>query len=387
MSISGNLQTMELSEVLQWLGHTAKTGVLVLGNGLVEKRIIFLRGDVVMTASTDPKEYLGHFLVSHGLIDEVTLAKAMKMQDENKMLLGKILVTMGAIEEAELDRMLRLKLEESVYEIFTWPAGDFRFIDEDLDEGSIIPLNFNVNALALEGARRADEWSRLREAIPSKDCVAVAVAPLVADEDDAVARRVLDLVDDDRTVEEIALHAHASEFQVYRVIAMQVEPGNLKLVRPRYLAAEGAPAAGASPAAAPDGGPDLDSNGLLGKAETLLKKNDFERAIGHFRAALNLDPHNETIRTRVREVEADVERRLQSEGLSPDSVPRLLRSMEELAALEITPHEGFILSRVNGTYDIQTILKISPMPAISALLVFRRLRSAGHISLGANGDA
>ncbi len=50
------------------------------------------------------------------------------------MLLGKILVTIGAIEESQLDHMLRLKLEESVYEIFTWPSGDFRFLDEDLDE-------------------------------------------------------------------------------------------------------------------------------------------------------------------------------------------------------------------------------------------------------------
>ena len=53
MSITGNLQTMQLSEVLQWLGHTAKTGALVLSNGSVEKRIIFLRGEVVMTASTE----------------------------------------------------------------------------------------------------------------------------------------------------------------------------------------------------------------------------------------------------------------------------------------------------------------------------------------------
>ena len=376
MSITGNLQTMELAEVLQWLGHTGKTGVLVLSNGLVEKRIIFLRGDVVMTASTDPKEYLGHFLVSHGLIDEVTLAKAMKMQDQNKMLLGKILVTMGAIQEPELETMLRLKLEESVYQVFTWLEGDFRFIDEELDQFSIIPLNFNVNALALEGTRRADEWQRLRLLIPSKNCVAVAVGPLMAEEADTVARRVLALVNDDRTVEEIALHAHASEFHVYRVLASQIERGTLKLVRPRQVTA---------PETEADGETELGSKGLLGRAETLLKNDEYEPAIGHFRAALNLAPHNEQIRARVAAVESEIEKRLRAEGLRPASVPRLLRPMEELATLDISPHEGFILSRVNGTYDIQTILKISPMPAINALLVFRRLRSAGYIDLGSAG--
>ena len=373
MSISGNLQTMELSEVLQWLGHTAKTGVLVLSNGLVEKRIIFIRGEVVMTASTDPKEYLGHFLVSHGLIDEVTLAQAIKMQDDNKMLLGKILVTIGALEESQLDHMLRLKLEESVYEIFTWPSGDFHFIDEDLDETSIIPLNFNVNALALEGSRRADEWQRLREAIPSKDCVVVATGALAAPEGDTVAHRVLGLINDDRTVEEIALHAHASEFQVYRVLASQVEPGNVKLIRPRVISSEGE--------ARTDEPTGLDNTGLLAKAEELLTRGEYESSIGHFRAALNLDPHNERIRSRTATVENEVEKSLRAEGLSPDAVPRLKQTMEELSKLQISPHEGFILSRVNGTYDIQTILKISPMPSINALLVFRSLRSAGHIEL------
>lgn len=373
MSITGNLQTMELSEVLQWLGHTAKTGVLVLSNGLVEKRIIFMRGEVVMTASTDPKEYLGHFLVSHGLIDEMTLAKAIGMQDENNMLLGKILVTIGAIEEEQLDRMLRLKLEESVYEIFTWPSGDFRFIEEDLDSSSIIPLKFNVSALALEGSRRADEWQQLRATIPSKDCVAVSVGALTAAENDAVARRVLALVNDDRTVEEIALHAHASEFQVYRVLASQVEDGRLKLVRPRLPEAKGR-ASLEAPA-------ELDSGGLLNKAEDLLHSTEYELAIGHFRAALNLDPHNDKIRQRAATVEAEIEKRLRGEGLLPEAVPRLQHTMEELAQLQISPHEGFILSRVNGTYDIQTILKISPMPSINALLVFRSLRTAGYIDL------
>jgi len=374
MSITGKLQTMQLSEVLQWLGHTAKTGVLVLSNGSVEKRIFFMRGEVIMTASTDPKEHLGHFLVSHGLIDEVTLAKAIGMQSENKMLLGKILVTIGALEESQLDRMLRLKLEESVYEIFTWPSGDFRFIDEDLDEASIIPLKFNVNALALEGSRRADEWQRLRETIPSKDCIAVETGPLTAAESDSVAHRILALVNDDRTVEEIALHAHASEFHVYRVLASQVENGSLKLIRPRLVSTQSEAPANSVTA-------ELDSAGLLKKAENLLESDEYEQAMGHFRAALNLDPHNEKIRSRKATVEAEIEKRLSGEGLHPNSVPRLEHTMEELAQLQISPHEGFILSRVNGTYDIRTILKISPMPSIDALLVFRSLLAAGHINL------
>ena len=91
MSVAGNLKTMELSELLQWLSQSHKTGTLVINNGSTEKKIIFDDGVIVSSSSSDPNEYLGHFLVSHGFIDELTLAKAMEMQEENKMLLGKIL--------------------------------------------------------------------------------------------------------------------------------------------------------------------------------------------------------------------------------------------------------------------------------------------------------
>ena len=114
MSISGNLKTMEASELLQWLAHTGKTGTLAISDGRTEKKVFFDRGTVIMTASSDPKEYLGHFLVSHGLIDEVTLAEAMEKQESNKALLGKILVTSGAISEEALNRMLRLKVEAAI---------------------------------------------------------------------------------------------------------------------------------------------------------------------------------------------------------------------------------------------------------------------------------
>ena len=40
-----------------------------------------------------------------------------------------------------------------------------------------------------------------------------------------------------------------------------------------------------------------------------------------------------------------------------------------------------MLSRIDGSYDIESILKISPMPPLEAQLVFRKLLHAGHIEL------
>jgi hypothetical protein len=76
-----------------------------------------------------------------------------------------------------------------------------------------------------------------------------------------------------------------------------------------------------------------------------------------------------------------IERKIEAEGVSARKIPHLTSPLEELDSSELSPQEGFILTRINGTYDIQTILKISPMPPLDAMLVFRGLLAAGHIRL------
>ena len=56
-------------------------------------------------------------------------------------------------------------------------------------------------------------------------------------------------------------------------------------------------------------------------------------------------------------------------------------SQSEIPNLRLSPEEGFVLSRIDGSYDIDSILKISPMPPLDARLVFRELLKEGHIRL------
>ncbi len=158
MSITGNLATMEFAELLQWLAHGRKTGTLVVDNGSIEKRIFFEHGRIIASASNDAQESLGHFLIERGLLDDATLAHALKLQEATGILLGKVLVTLGSLSEADLERTLRLKLEESVYDLFRWPGGDFRFLSGELPEQAMVPLSLDVTTLVLEGLHRYDVW-------------------------------------------------------------------------------------------------------------------------------------------------------------------------------------------------------------------------------------
>lgn len=157
MSITGNLRTLELSELLQWLAQGKKTGLLVVERGALEKRIYFEDGRIISSSSNDPEEHLGTFLVQRGYVDESTLEHAMKLQEATQILLGKVLVTLDSISENDLEKILRLKTEESVYELFRWEEGDFRFIKDERPDSAMVPVSLEVTNIVMEGMRRLDE--------------------------------------------------------------------------------------------------------------------------------------------------------------------------------------------------------------------------------------
>lgn len=389
MGITGNLKTMELSELLQWVSHGNKTGTLLIDNGEVKKRIFFQDGRIISSASTDPREHLGHFLVSHGFISEDELSKAVSMQEKSKMLLGKILTTIGAISEEDLHRLLRLKAEESVYELFSWAEGEFRFLDGELPERTMVPMNLDATSIVLEGVQRLDEWKRIRELVPSAQAIPVAVTDLLDDEKlSAAERNVLEQVNDDRTVEEIQIETHSSEYLVSKVLFEQARKGRLKIVRPRWgvpatSGDDGDTRTGTGVAAPPAGGgpKPVGALELVAQAKQHLAAKGFGQALRHLRAASSLEPDSKAVQQALQRGEEIVAKHVEKAGVKLEAVPKLTRTMEELTQLQLTPQEGFILTRVNGTYDIRSIVKISPMPQIDALLVFWRLLEAGHIEL------
>ncbi len=371
MSIAGNLNTMQLSELLQWLSNGLKTGCLDISSGKVEKKIFFSSGRVVSTSSTDPKEYLGHFLVSHGLITEMELSKAIEMQESNNYLLGKILVTIGAVSEPDLQRVLRLKAEESIYDIFSWNEAEFRFRDGERLREDLIPIDMDVAALVFEGARRADEWIEVRRVIPTLQAIPVSVGELKVPEYDTGALQILSLINDDLTVEEICLQTHSGEFRVCKLLYDQIRDGKLKLVVPRW-ANRAEEEAKSDPSS-------FGAEALLHTAADHLIAKSYELALRHLRAARSLEPDDKQVQAAVERGEERIRQAVAEAGVITTATPKLKVNLQDLTDLDITPQQGFILTRINGTYDLDSILKISPIQQLDGLLIFFRLLSSGYI--------
>jgi hypothetical protein len=368
--LSGNLRTMPVPDLLQSLAGGQATGTLVVGNGVLERQVCFRNGQIIAAGSSDPREYLGHFLVSHGFITEQQLSTAMTQQELTRVLLGKILVDDGYISSGDLDRMLQLKAREGIYDLFTWRDGEFRFMEGQLPAYEMVPLSIGVTGVTLEAMERLDDWDDIRKVIPSAEAVPVAIGELLDGlELEEGERAVLASVDDDRSVGEICLHTHSSEFFVAKLFRRMVEAGKLKVVRPRHV----------QPAVAVQVS---DPAVLVAEAGRLFRAGDYQHALRHARAAAALGPDNAVVREDVVRLEAALRETIEADGVKLDRVPKLVVEISQMARLNLSPEEGFILTRIDGTSTVGSILKITPVAQLDAMLVFLRLIKAGHIRLG-----
>jgi hypothetical protein len=214
MPVQGNLATMSLTEVLQWLGNAGKTGTLSIERNKVVKRILVREGRVIACASQEPSDMLGHFLVSRGKISEETLRTALARQSVEKEHLGRILVGSGALTEDDLRHHLEDKAQETIFGLFEWDDAAFRYADGEIADPNIYAVNMRVEDILLRGAQRWDEMQRIRTVFNDPGIVLRRTSRVPPPEvfKNRMARRILESINGDRTVAEILLHAHGSEF-------------------------------------------------------------------------------------------------------------------------------------------------------------------------------
>lgn len=379
MAVTGNLKTMLPGDLLQWLSLGQKTGTLVVTSKSVEKRIFFRQGRVISSASNDPREYLGQFLISHGYLTEGELMKAMEVQHQSGILLGKILVMIDAITEPDLLRLMRLKAEEEIYDIFLWPDGDFQFVDDELPTMEMIPLQVDVTGIIMEGSRRVDEWSQIRKVIPHDVMIPISAKTIDPNDYEDVERTIVAAIDGKRTIAEIELEARASSFVVCSILHHLAREGFVRLEEPgaeKAAAASPKPITGVTtPISESD-----EVASLLARAQEALKRKDYDKVQRLLRAAENLDPGLPQVRSAIKGAEAVILADLSGQGINESKVPRIAKPLSEITAMNFSPNEGFILSRINGQYDIGSLMKISPIREPDAMLIFYKLWKDGIIA-------
>ncbi len=229
MAIEGSLADVNLADICQLLAMGGKTGCLTVTDRSNFGYVYFEGGKVTYASILNRPDRLGELLVRNQVIDRDELSQAMEAQAHQPgKRLGQVLVSRGALTEEELNRFITVQIEEAVYHLFAWSQGSFHFDPEQKPEAGALKVSINAESLLLEGARRVDEWSLIEKKIPSMDLIfSLERDPRGAEDVELTEeqKKILPLLDGQRTVREIVAESGLVEFDVAKAIFGLLQAG------------------------------------------------------------------------------------------------------------------------------------------------------------------
>jgi hypothetical protein len=233
----------------------------------------------------------------------------------------------------------------------------------------------------MEGTRRVDEWNRIHTLIGHEGLVPSLVKELPPEElEDDAQRTVVNAIDGKRSLAELVLESRSSSFNVASTIYHLTREGYVKLTDPTLVVVP-TPKAEDEPAPFEDFTEDDEIVSLIARAQQSLRGREYEKAQRLLKAAENLDPNHQRVRNAIKGAEAAILSDLRGQGLHDSKVPRVSKPLEEITQMNFTPNEGFMLSRINGQWDLGSLIKISPIREPDAMLIFYKLWRDGIIAL------
>jgi hypothetical protein len=363
---AGDLRTIDLIDLLTLIHARKKTGTLGLQRRSTQKRLVFHGGRLHSSWSNDPRETLGQVLVRDQLLTEQALFEALVRQEREGRRLGAILVSEGRLTEDQLTRALRGKAEEIVYDLFLWSDGRFELQDEEAAPEEPANLDMDTALVIQEGVHRREEWQKLRDWFPTSE-VTFHIQRAAYGIDENPERQVLGLAAAGKTLSAISLEMRRSEFETALILRGLCDRGALAVGETRQDGIEGDPV-GAIEA-------------LLRNAAERLRESRFTAALEAYEQVLALDRLSQAAKKGLIAVAEAKEQARIRRRISLNRVPFVSMGALALGREAFDPQEGFVLSRVNGAWDIGSILKLCPMAEEEVLLIFARLLDRKVIDL------
>ena len=373
MSISGNLRTMPFADLLQWVSQSRKTGTLSVEGDPFNKKIYFRDGLVAAASSENPKEFLGYYLVGWDYLGEEELQELLDMQDQYGTLLGELLIIIGRLNREQLQHILQVKTEETIYELFLWTEGDFRFLENILPAKKFQPLNLPVEMITLEGVRRMDEWARCRDTIPDESWVPKVVRAVNVQELGETELLILREINGENSIERIALSCHLAFFHVLMFVFQGMRHGLFEV---------GAPDGGGPPPI--PGFSEGAWRTLVRQVEEVLSEGDLLAAYQRLGEIREKYADQREVSELANIVQGKIEAAVDDLNLTESAVLELAIPTAELTSLHCSPQEGFLLSRINGAYSLGEILKMIPGSDIENRLLLHGFMERGVVRRGEN---
>jgi tetratricopeptide (TPR) repeat protein len=276
------------------------------------------------------------------------------------------LVQENLVSQTDVEAALKTRTAEVIYDLFLWEDGYFHFSAGGYNLDQLIQIKLDLNALLFEGIRRKDEWVRIRTVFPNNN-VMVSLRPGVDLKTLSLTplqKKLAYFLTLKKLISEIILELHGSDFLVNFELFQLYEIGIVDVQEMVAL-----PVEEASPVK------------LFNKGLELMQSQNYREAIGVFQEVLRLDPQNTWASDQIDRAELSLCQEYYRSVVPPAKIPYFLVPESSLSRYQFTHEEGFIASRINGTWNIKSIVMLSPLREIEILQALERFLKLEIIAL------
>ncbi len=369
MAFTGDLEGMSPTDLLQLVAMGNKSGILTMVRNEETRNLFISNGRIVGVNSSRSKDRLGAILLRMNLISSKQLSDLRDEQARKTTQMGRLLVEKRWISESTLERVLQKQLHEIVFEILTWDSGTFSFAERTLTESENLVNPATISSLLLEGARRIDEWRRIRQMIPHDQIV---IRKLLDDQITISGWTHLDVniwmkLSKPCTIVELFQSINESEFNILYVIRSFLEKD--LVCKDEELEKQLAEST-------------QKLRVMTAHAINLEKQKGYHEASNVVVQILELDPDNED----ARKMQARLEERTLKEARrivqTETSIPVIRKSFSSLSPdnFTLSHQEGFVFSRIDGNTDIRSLKYLTNLPIDDLYIILHKLSQMGLIS-------
>jgi hypothetical protein len=166
--LQGRLGNFLISDLLQMIQLSGKTGTLMLHQGWNSRSITFENGRITYVSSGSRLPSQFDLLVRTGRLTRHQV-EAFRQRRPGKTEEDMIdeLIKRKLLDRAAVDKCNEQLLESAIYTLFLWRNCAFTFKANEVQKENGVAVSVDGNHLIIEGTRRVDEWVEISPVVPS----------------------------------------------------------------------------------------------------------------------------------------------------------------------------------------------------------------------------
>jgi tetratricopeptide (TPR) repeat protein len=230
--LTGKIKDMSLTKILVSLNRNRKTGTLIVKTPVFTKKVYLMKGDAIFASSTYEDDRLGEMLIKAGKITLEQYDESVELLKKTGKRQGAILVERGYLSPKDLFWGVKYQVKEIIYSLFQLEDATYEFQEGEIPQQEVITLKMSTGNLIYEGAKRIDNWTRIKKEMPHADIVLkLSSDPVSLFQDIELSqqdRKMLSIIDGTKTIKQLISSSWIGSFEATKILYVLWSIGVIK---------------------------------------------------------------------------------------------------------------------------------------------------------------